>query len=173
MRIILTGPKGSGKSTVGRLLGQKMNLDVVETDDLIEEIFEQEYGQAATCREICRQYGEPLFRELEMRAAKAALNHGAAIICTGGQTLVAEQSRQALTAAGTVVFLKVGFDKIWERVTATGTPAYFPKNNQKEWFRGRVDLFNDMVGPIADITVDVTELSPAAAAEKVMERLQV
>ncbi len=170
IRIILTGTKGSGKSTVGKRLGSILGVDVVETDDLTERIYEREHGRPSTCRDICRELGEPAFRELEKRAVFEALDlEGDAIICTGGQTLVNDECRAALAEAGLLVFLKVRFDVVWARITAGGWPSYFPESDHENWYRKRYNRFNALVEPVADVVLDVSELSIQQTVEKVLE----
>lgn len=173
MRIILTGTKGSGKSTVGQRLGKLLKRPVVETDELIERIFKREFNRPGSCRDICRELGEPTFRELEKRAVFEALDMpGDIIVCTGGQTLVDDESRAALTAAGTLIFLKVRFDVVWGRITAGGWPSYFPETDRKAWYRTRYDQFNALVDPLADSVLDVSDATVDEVVEQVLTALQ-
>ena len=167
MRIVLTGSKGSGKSSIGRELGVRLGLRVVETDDIIEQLFAKQHGKPATCRMICREYGETYFRKLEREAVNIAVNTDDCIICTGGQTLMHPNSRQMLAKSGTVVHLKVDFDKIWERTAAGGLPPFFPEKNPQKWFRQRVEKINQVLSSVAHVTVDVTDCTPTEAAAKI------
>lgn len=167
MRIVLAGSKGSGKSSIGRELGSRLGLQVIETDDIIEELFAKQHGKPTTCRMICREYGEKYFRQLERAAVNVAVNADDCIIGTGGQTLMNQQSRQTLAASGTVVHLKVDFDKIWERTAAGGLPPFFPGKNPQNWFRQRVEKINQVLSSVADVTVDVTDCTPTKAADKI------
>ena len=173
MRIILTGTKGSGKSTVGKRLGPILGRAVVETDDLAERIYERENGHPSTCRDICRELGEPAFRELEKRAVFEALEpDGDAIICTGGQTLVDDDCRAALAEAGMLIFLKVRFDVVWGRITAGDWPSYFPESDHENWYRKRYDRFNALVEPVADVILDVSGLNINQTVERVLEAVR-
>ena len=57
--VVLVGPPGSGKTTIGRRLSRALNCDVVDTDSLIEA----RYGKK--CGKIFSELGEPAFREVE------------------------------------------------------------------------------------------------------------
>jgi shikimate kinase len=172
VRIILTGSKASGKSTIGRILGERLNMTVVETDTITEEIFAARHGRNCSCREICADYGEPFFRDLEHEAVFEAIKHENALICTGGQTMVDVRCREALCAAGTVVLLTLPFADIWARIEKDGYPSYFPAHDQKSWFEQRVFEFRELVRPVADIVCDVTGLVPADATEMVAAELE-
>ncbi len=171
MRIILTGSKASGKSTIGLELGRRFNLEVVETDTITEELFAARYGRTCSCREICAEYGEPFFRDVEHDAVFVALKHDRCIICTGGQTMIDARCREALTAAGTVILLTLPFEDIWERIERDGYPSYFPAENQRVWFEERVREFRRLVVPVSDVVCDVTGLPPSAAAALVAEQV--
>ncbi len=171
MRIILTGTKGSGKSTIGKLLGQKSNLPVVETDAIIEELFVQKNERRATCREICRELGEPGFRKLEKQAVAEALKNQDCIICTGGQTLNDDWSRKTLAEAGLLVFLKVEFNVVWNRIKTNGRPSYFPEQNQEEWYRQRYEKMNALIEPVADAVLDSSKLNIDQTAQAVIAML--
>lgn len=171
MRIILAGPKGSGKSTIGRELGKRLAREVIETDELAERIFQRLYHKPATCREICLHYGEERFREIEKQAVFEALQLDECIICTGGQTVVPADSRQALVEAGNIVVLQASFDLIWKRILRQGFPPYFPEHDQKSWFQQRVEMVYNLITPDAKVLIEVDKLSPKQAAEQIGKRL--
>ncbi len=167
MRIILTGPKGSGKSTIGRELAAIAKLKLIETDELAESVFEHKHGHVATCRQICLEYGEPFFREIEHAAVFEALREDQCVICTGGQTVRLADCRAALVAAGQVVVLRAPFELIWERIERQGYPPYFPDRDQKEWFRERAEAVYQVIDPHADLIVDVSRMSAREAAARI------
>jgi shikimate kinase len=172
MRIILAGTKGSGKSTIGKLLGEKLQLPVIETDVALEDLFAQQNNRRASCREICREIGEPEFRELEKQAVTKVLENRDCIICTGGQTLNDDGSREKLAKAGLLVFMKVDFNVVWTRIKANGWPAYFPEHNREEWYRQRYDKMNRLIEPVADIILDSSKLNIAQTIESIMAMLE-
>lgn len=108
--IILTGFMGTGKSTVGRLLAQRLGWQFLDTDDLIEQ-----YARKTISR-IFADDGEPAFRALESRVARevAQLDHH--VIATGGGIVLAEPNLRALESAGAVVLLEARPETIFQRV---------------------------------------------------------
>jgi 3-dehydroquinate synthase len=81
-RIVLTGFSGTGKSTVARLLADRLGWRAIDTDDEIE----REFGQ--TIPDIFQQQGEAVFRAVERRALLAALDQSQVVIATGGGATV-------------------------------------------------------------------------------------
>ena len=70
MKIIITGPKASGKTTLGTRLSQLLSIEFYETDVQLEEIYCREKGERLPFREIFRKLGEDEFREYEKKAVK-------------------------------------------------------------------------------------------------------
>ncbi|MFO7820605.1 MAG: shikimate kinase [Lentisphaeria bacterium] len=171
MRIVLTGCKGSGKSTIGRELAVLLKMHPVETDNLIESLFEKQQGKPASCREICRTRGEKYFRQLECRAVKQSLQSDNCVICTGGQTLMNDDSRRELSRQGTIVLLTVNFETTWQRVKARGIPPFMPADNPREWFKERVEKINQVIEKVAHLKIDVTGTTPRRAAQTIATQI--
>jgi shikimate kinase / 3-dehydroquinate synthase len=100
--VFLIGLSGSGKSTVGRLLAQRLDRPLLDVDALIEE----EYGERIPA--IFARHGEDYFRELECRVfAQAVERREEAVIVTGGGIVVLPENRHLMAQHGVRVFLQV------------------------------------------------------------------
>lgn len=99
--VVLIGPMGSGKSTLGRALAQRLGLRFVDVDARIES------DAGSRIPAIFASEGEAGFRTRESRMLAAALAEAPAVIATGGGAVLAEANRIAMRAAGTVVYLQV------------------------------------------------------------------
>lgn len=99
--IFLTGFMGAGKSTVGRLVAERLGRPFVDLDALIEE------REAASVSEIFRLRGEEGFRLAEHDALAALGASADAVIATGGGVILREDNRVVLRQLGTVVYLAV------------------------------------------------------------------
>src|SRR3954466_369925 len=100
--ILLVGPMGSGKSSIGRLLAVRLQRGFVDLDACIEA----EAG--TTIASIFASEGEAGFRSRECRALEDVLmKTEASVIATGGGAGLDEGTRRAMRAAGTVVYLQV------------------------------------------------------------------
>lgn len=99
--VVLVGPMGSGKSTLGRGLAARLGMAFVDVDARIV---------AAAGRDILSLFtseGEAGFRQREAQALAEALAGEAAVIATGGGAVLAETNRAAMRKAGHVVYLQV------------------------------------------------------------------
>ncbi|GAC1501594.1 MAG: hypothetical protein NVS2B12_10070 [Ktedonobacteraceae bacterium] len=100
--VFLVGLSGSGKSTVGRILAQRLGRPSLDIDELIEA----EYG--GRIPEIIARHGEGYFRALESRIlAQAARQATAAIIVTGGGIVIRPENRALMAESGVRVFMQV------------------------------------------------------------------
>ena len=100
--IFLIGLSGSGKSTVGHILAQRLNKPLLDIDALVEK----EYGECISA--IFARHGEDYFRSIESRMlAQAAQEAGSAIIVTGGGIVVRPENRVVMAQRGVRIFLQV------------------------------------------------------------------
>jgi shikimate kinase len=95
----LCGLSGSGKSTVAPLLAQLRECVALDTDAMIVA------DAGISIAEIFAREGEPGFREREARAVKAACEHPRAVVALGGGALERDDSFDAVSAAGVLIFL--------------------------------------------------------------------
>jgi len=110
-RIVLTGFMGSGKSTVGRSLAQRLGWRFIDLDSLIE----QQDGRAVS--RIFAESGEAAFRAMETDALASSLNESGLVIALGGGALETQANRHALGAAShtCTVLLTASFEALYDR----------------------------------------------------------
>lgn len=108
-RVVLVGPPGSGKSTVGRLLADRLGVEFRDTDSDIEA------AAGKTVSDIFIEDGEPRFRALELEAVTRALADHDGVLALGGGAIVNPVVRERLSGHH-VVFLDVGLAVASERV---------------------------------------------------------
>ena len=109
-RIFLYGPPGSGKSTVGKYLGKKLELPFVDLDVAIEK------RAGMPIPQIMGGQGEPAFRDQESAALQQVVDGGAQIIALGGGSLLREKNRAVVEAAGMVFCLHAGLETLLARL---------------------------------------------------------
>ena len=114
--LVLTGFMGTGKTTVGRILAERLGRDFVDTDEVIE-------SRAGPIQEIFERHGEAAFRQLERDAARELAGRRGLVIATGGRMMLDPECAACLEPVSDVVCLTAGADTVIERV---GDPARRP-----------------------------------------------
>jgi shikimate kinase len=113
MSVVLIGYRGSGKSTVGKRLADRLWQPFVDTDELIVR------KAGKSIREIFEEQGEAAFRDLESTIVRDTLMLQEHVISLGGGALLREENRAALKASGhKVVYLKCDPAELYKRITA-------------------------------------------------------
>ena len=109
-KIFLVGFMGTGKTTLGRLLADRLGWEFHDLDGLMED------EEGASIIRIFAEKGEPYFRELEQRTlARLAAAPGRAVIACGGGTFCTAENQALLHRCGITVWLDQPFDQIWRR----------------------------------------------------------
>lgn len=109
-KIYLCGFMASGKTTVGNALSKKLNIDYVDTDELLVET----YGQSIS--DIFEKYGEDYFRDLEHNIAKKTADMKCGVVSTGGGMLTFDRNGEILKKSGIIICLVRDFDVIYQEI---------------------------------------------------------
>jgi len=175
MSIVLIGMKGCGKTTLGGLLAQELQLAFIDSDAAIEQMHRQEKGEALPFREIFRRHGEEYFSALEARTLQHIAQEGETtkfVLACGGQTPLREKNQQILRKLGPIVFLQIDEPVLLKRILAQGVPAFFPypddpAKSLHELLAKRLPIYKRL----ADITVDVSTDAPGEAVHTILAEL--
>jgi shikimate kinase len=111
MKIYLIGYMGSGKSTVGELLAERMKLNFIDFDKYIE----RETGKTIT--EIFDTTGEEKFRELEHQHLKKLLRQDDVVVSLGGGTPCFYNNIELINKSGISVYLEMNVDSLVKRLS--------------------------------------------------------
>lgn len=167
MNIVLIGYRGTGKSTVGKLVAQRLGYEVVSTD---AEIVKRE---GATIPEIVRQYGWEPFRNRESEVCRDLGGKDRLVIDTGGGAILREENVQALKANGVLVWLTAEVKTIVRRIggddqrpSLTGTKSFV--DEIEEVLQQRLPKYQ----AAADQVISTDELSPTEIADRVITAAQ-
>ena len=171
MRIVIAGMKCSGKSTLARSLSELLDIPCVETDDLLEDIYEEETGEALTCRQIWDRHGEETFREYEEQAVQRVSRMHWRILSLGGSTFLIPEHRRMLYEDSVLVWLNPSVDTLWERICEAGLPPFLKGPGKKEEFERRCSLASEILTPLAHVTCDNTDRDPDEVAKEVAEQV--
>jgi shikimate kinase len=125
--IVFIGPPGSGKSTVGRALAQKLNRNFVDTDAVIEETTGKKIA------DIFLINGEEEFRRIEREVVLSALQSQDSVISLGGGSVLDEDVQSALSSLPEVIFLDVSISNAAPRVGFNRDRPLLLGNPRQQW----------------------------------------
>ncbi len=160
MKLILIGFMGSGKSSVGRTLAKKLQLELVELDRLVLKS-----SGRKSIKEIFERDGETRFRELEIAQAKKLKNKNQAVIATGGGG-----GLDWLRPGSQVIWLKAGFNTITARLKTDFTrPLFKNQAAAHKLFSFRQPLYRRY----ADTIIETDNLTIDQVVEQIRQKIKI
>lgn len=165
-RLVLIGFMGSGKTSAGLKLSYKLRIPVEDTDKLIER------REGCTVSELFAQKGEEYFRRRETELLEELSKKSAPkIYSAGGGTPVREENRRLLRRMGTVIYLRVRPETVYERLKDDRTRPLLQCENPLERIRELMEARREAYESCADVTVDVDGGDIDEIIEKIAEGL--
>lgn len=162
--LVLVGPPGSGKSTVGPLLAERLGVPFNDADADLEQI------AGRTIADIFTSDGEPAFRALEEKVVAAGLTEHTGVFSLGGGAVLSADTR-ALLASRVVVFLNVGLTAGVSRTgLSTARPVLAgmnPRAKFRELLEARLPLYRE----VATVEVATDQIDPDAVVDAVTDAL--
>ncbi len=154
--LILTGFMGTGKTTVGRLIAQRLDRQFVDTDQWIGD------RAGKTVQQIFAEEGEDRFRAWEAEACEALSEPQGLIIATGGWTLGSQNNREALQRGGCVICLWAELDEILKRLPQTGERPLLAGGDRevrvRELLQKRSEVYRSFAWQVDTTKRDVAEV---------------
>lgn len=163
--IVLCGFMATGKSSVGRRLGELAGYRFLDLDAAIEE------EEGVSIPEIFASRGEPAFRALERRMVERVAGETGLVIATGGGTVVDPGNLDRLRRSGVIVTLTADVGAILERAGRGDDRPMLRADDRERRVRALLEERAPAYAQ-ADITLDTTRLGVEQAARRLLELLR-
>lgn len=165
MRLILIGPMAAGKSTVGKRLSKRLNLNFIDIDKEVEKT------AGVSISWIFDVEGENQFRKRESRELAKSLDADDCVISTGGGVVLKEENR-ILLRKGTVIYLKTSIQTQLERTINDKKRPLLQKSSDKEQTLRELKKIRDpLFEECADITIKEAENSHNKVVDEIVIKL--
>jgi shikimate kinase len=158
---VLVGFMGAGKSSVGKILAQRLGAEFVDVDERIEETAGRSIG------DIFVSSGEAAFREMEKEAILDAVSVPGRVLAAGGGAFVDEANRRALKEYGPVFFLDVSVESVLERLSGDRSRPLFPGGKEEGKLRELMERRRPSYRE-ADFTVSTDNRSVTEIADDIL-----
>ncbi len=156
--IVLVGFMGSGKTSIGRLVAQRLGFQFVDTDAVIVE------RAGMQIPEIFERHGEAWFRAQETTTLRSMSILNRAVISTGGGIVVRPANHALLRDRGFVVWLTASEDVIFERVSRNKKRPLLHTANPRETMHKLLTERRHLYEAVAQYTLDTTTLAHESTA---------
>lgn len=125
--IVIVGLMGAGKSSIGKRLAKTLKIPFLDSDEVIQE------AAACSISDIFEIYGEPIFRDLEMRVMTRLLTEEPpSVIATGGGAFLNDAIRDLVKEKAVSIWLKADIDVLFERVSRKRTRPLLETGDKRE-----------------------------------------
>ena len=166
--VFLIGYRGSGKTTVARLLAERLGWQWLDAD----EVLESRHGRSI--RQIFAEEGEAGFRDKEADLLEEFCRYREHVVATGGGIILRERNRQLLTEAGYVVWLTADAATLWQRIGADAST----KDKRPNLTVGGLAEVGQLLRErephyrtCANLVVDTTGRKPEAIADLILAQI--
>ncbi|MER7839557.1 shikimate kinase [Streptomyces sp. NPDC096040] len=162
--VVLVGPMGVGKSTVGQLLAERLGVGYRDTDEDIVA------AEGRSIADIFVVEGEPVFREIEKRAVGVALAEHEGVLALGGGAILDADTR-ALLAGRRVVYLSMDVEEAVKRTGLNAARPLLAINPRKQW-RELMQARRHLYEEVATAVVATDGRTPEEVTQEALDALE-
>lgn len=164
-RIVLIGPPGAGKTSIGRALAKSLKIDFADTDTLIET------DQGKSVSQIFVDDGETYFRKVEEQICVEAMKTETGVVSLGGGSVLTPAVADALRNADTsVIFLDVSLSVAAPRIGFNRDRPLLLSNPRQKW-QSLMDARRPIYESLATTKIEVDDRSVNAIAEEILSKV--
>ena len=153
---------GVGKSTIGRILANRLKIKFIDVDKIIEK------NERKTIKQIFEENGEKYFRKLEKKITLKLLKNKNTVVALGGGAFINNEIRLKILKTSVSVWLKVSLDKLHKRYRRNDKR---PLLNKKELDKEVRDIYlsRKKIYSLADFKINCDNISKDKIVEKILE----
>jgi len=165
-RVFLVGPMGAGKTTIGRILAELMEVSFLDSDKVIED------RSGADIPWIFDIEGEEGFRNRETSVLLELAQEPELVLATGGGIVTRDENRKCLRQSGTVVYLTADIDQLVERTCRDKKRPLLQVDDPRQKIRELIEVREPLYQEVSDLVVNTDGRGPRAVALEIQRLLQ-
>ena len=169
MNVILIGYRGSGKSTVARILGERLQQPWLDADDAIEQ------AAGKSIKQIFAEDGEAVFRDIESRVVAELAAREDVVLALGGGAVLREENRRAIAGRGRIIWLRAAAQALHERISADAATGQRRPDLTASGGYDEIERLLRQREPIyrgcAELAVDTEGRTPEKIADEILAAL--
>lgn len=163
--IILIGFMGSGKSSVGKKLAEKLGIDWLDMDTEISE------KEGKSISEIFEEHNEDYFRDLETKYLYKIINIKNVVLSTGGGVVLKKENIDLLKNIGTVIFLHADSEQLMEQLKDSTDRPLLKGENVEDKIKSMLEQRDTIYVGAADIIIQTTGKTIENVVEEIISLL--
>ncbi len=164
--ICLTGFMGSGKSTVGKLLAEKLGFTFIDMDRVIE------LAEGKRIKDIFRLKGEKYFRDLETKVTGKIYKNKNCVFACGGGIVKRKKNMDIIKSSGINVYLNISTRDAIDRLKNVNDRPLIDVEKRDETVEKMIRKREVLYRKYADIIINNSQKNPGQAVSEIMNRLK-
>lgn len=164
-RVVLVGPMGAGKSTIGRMLAKELGYRFLDSDKIIED------RCGANIPWIFDVEGEDGFRQRETSMLAELAGQPQTVLATGGGAVMRDENHEYLKQDSVVVYLKTSIEQQVERTRKDRNRPLLQNDDPEGVLRRLFELRDPIYTKLADIVMFTDRKSPRLVVRQIVNRM--